>query len=196
MIRHVLSGIIGALVAGVTIFAIIFFWKNPFRQGEISFTTPSGASMTLNVSNSNDIAELIRAALQTENSAFMMTNSLLSIIKGLKPGCILVEELCNLVERREPPFCANSFPVKLVYDPKMPIGIAAACENSRFLAKNIRVYPIDDNGGGIPTNALGFFVDSRMAFSCRKGGEILRVNSEKVEEFNRRNRKVMAKRTY
>ena len=59
MKRHVLSGIIGALVAGVTVFAIIFFWKNPFRQGVISFTTPSGTSMTLNVSNTKAVAELI-----------------------------------------------------------------------------------------------------------------------------------------
>lgn len=195
MTKHVLSTIIGALVAVVTIFAIIFFWKNPFRQGEIIFKTPSGASMSLKVANSNDITELIREALQDEKSGQMMTYSLLSIIEGLTPGCYLGEKLCNLVEQRQPPFCVKSVPVKLVYDSGVPISIAAPCENSSFLAKSIIVYPTDNNGGGgDPMNTLGLYVDSRLAFSCSEGSEIMRVNSEKVEEFNRY--QVMAKRDF
>lgn len=192
--KHVLSGIIGALVAGVTVFAISFFSKYPFREGELSFKLLNGAELTLKVANSEEITELIRAALQNEKSALMMRNSLLSVIEGLPSGCILGEKLCNMVERRQPPFCAKSVPVVLIYDPKVPEGIAAACENSYFLGKRIVVYPIAYNGGGDPMNSLNLHVDGRLAVSCIEGGEILRVNSEKVEGFN--SRQVMAKRDF
>jgi hypothetical protein len=194
MTKHILSAIIGALVCGVTIFAIFFFRENPFRQGAIIIKGPGGISIAFNVSNSDDLTGLLLEALNNEKTTTMMTHSLLSIIKGLKPGSYLVQQLCGLVDRREPPFLAKSIPVKLVYDPNMPLGIAAACENSQFLSQNIKIYPIDDNGGGIPTSAEGFYVDSEYAVSCSENGEILRVNFEKIDEFQQR--QVMAKRTY
>ena len=81
--KQVLSAISGALVAGVVLVAIVFFWKNPFRVGEITIATPNGPSMTFKVANSNEISELIRKGLKNENSAEMLTHSLLSIIEHL-----------------------------------------------------------------------------------------------------------------
>ena len=148
MKKEVLRVITYALVASVITFAITFFWLNPHRQGEFSICTPSGARMTFKVANGNDITELIRRAMLDEKSGAMMINSLLSIIEGLTPGCNLGEKLCNLVEERKPPFRVKSIPIRLVYDRRVPISIAAPCENSSFLAKSIIVYPIDNNGGG------------------------------------------------
>ena len=194
MKKQALSATIGALVAGVTIFAIIFFWKNPFREGELSFETSSGAKMCLKVANSNDITELLRKALQDEEVAQMITYSLLAVIESLPPNCALGEKLCNMVQNRTPPFCPTSIPVKLIFDDKMQIGVAAACDNSYFLSKRIVVYPMTADGGGDPMNTLGLHVDGRLAFSCPDGVEILRVNSEKVQEFNLH--QVMAKHDF
>jgi hypothetical protein len=46
----------------------------------------------------------------------------------------------QLAEQRRPPFLSSSVPVKLVYDSEMPQGLAAVCEKSPFLAKNIVIF--------------------------------------------------------
>jgi len=195
MTKHILSAIIGALVTVVAIIAFIFFWQNPFRQGEIIINTPSGASLKLSIANSNDITELFIRAMDDEESGVMISNSLMSVIERIKPESALGEKLCRLVDERKPPFCVNSVPVKLVFDDKVPSSIAAPCEKSIFLAKSIIVYPVvDENGGGDPMNTLPLYVDSRLARVCPEGSEIMRVNSNKVEEFNRY--RVMAKRDF
>lgn len=192
MKKMILSAIIGAMMVGVAIVAIIFFWKNPFREGEITIATPNGPSVTFKVANSNEISELIRKGLENEKTQRMLTYSLLSIIENLPPGNTLGEKLVELVEQRRPPFSANSVPVKLAYDPNVPPGLAAVCDNSRFLAKPIVVFVLNNDG-----ELLGSFqayVDCRLTFPCPAGGEILRVNSMEVDKFNRY--QVLAKRNF
>lgn len=126
-----------ALVAGVLLLVIVFFWRNPFKVGEITIATQNGPSLTFKVADSNEISELIRKGLENEESAAFLTNSLLSIIENLPAGSKLSEKLLELAEQRRPPFSSSSVPVKLVYDSEVPHGMAAVCEKSAFLAKNI-----------------------------------------------------------
>jgi hypothetical protein len=55
--KLVLGAIIGALIAGVAVTGIVFFWWHPFRVGEITIAMPNGPSMTLKVANSNEISD-------------------------------------------------------------------------------------------------------------------------------------------
>lgn len=189
--KQALSAISGALVAGVALVAIAFFWQNPFRVGEITIATPNGPSVTFKVANSNEISELIRKGLENENSADALTNSLLSIIEHLPLGHTLGEKLVELAEQRRPPFSSSSVPVKLVYGPNVPRGRAAVCENSGFSAKNIVVFVLSNDGELLDT--FPAYADATLTFPCPAGGETLRINSTDVEEFNRH--KVLAKRT-
>src|SRR5262245_14159994 len=138
--KQALSAISGALVCGVVLFAIVFFWRNPFRVGEITIAMANGPSMNLKVANTNEISELIRRGLENEKSAEALTNSLVSIIEHLPPSSELGKKLVELAELRRPPFSWSSVPVKVVYDAKLPQGLAAVCEQSGFTAKNIVVY--------------------------------------------------------
>jgi hypothetical protein len=195
MEKQVLSAISGALVAGVAVVAMAaigFFWKNPFRVGEIHIDTPNGPSLTFKVANSNEISDLIRNGLANKNSADALTNSLLSIIENLPPGSTLGEKLVELVERRRPPFSSISVPVKLVYNPNVPRGLAAVCENSSFLAKNIVVFVLGDDGELLFTFTV--YADVSLAFPCPDGGETLRISATEIEEFKRN--KIMAKRNF
>lgn len=190
--KQVLSATGGALVAGVAMAAIAFFWQNPFRVGEIRIDTPNGPSMTFKVANSNEISELIRHGLANKNSAGALTNSLLSIIENLPLGSTLGEKLVELAERRRPPFSVISVPVKLVYSPNVPRGLAAVCENSGFLAKNIVVFVLGDDSELLFT--FPAYADVTLTFPCPNGGETLRINATEVEEFKRH--KMLAKRTF
>ncbi len=192
MRQQILSTIIGALMVGVAIVAIIFFWKNPFREGEITIATPNGPTVTFKVANSNEISELIRKGLENEKTEKMLTYSLLGIIENLPPGNKLGEKLVELVEKRQPPFSANSVPVKLAYDPNVPPGLAAVCDNSRFLAKPVVVFVLNNEGELL--GSFQVYVDCKLAFPCPGGGETLRVNSMEVDRFNRY--QVMAKRNF
>ena len=189
--KQVLSAISGALVAGVALVAIAFFWQNPFRVGEITVATPNGPSVSFKVANSNEISELIRKGLENENSAAYLTNSLLSIIEQLPPNSPLSEKLVELAAQRRRPFSWSSVPVKLVYDRNVPPGVAAVCENSGFSAKSIVVFVLNNDGELLHT--LQLYVDGRLAFPCPSGSETVRINSTDFEEFNRY--KVLAKRT-
>lgn len=188
--NRVLSVISVALVAAVVLAAIAFFWKNPFRVGEITIATPKGPSVTFKVADSNEISELIQKGLENENTAGFLTNSLLNIIEHLPPGSKLGEKLMEQAEQRRSPFSSNSVPVRLVYDSKVPQGLAAVCEKSDFLAKNIVVFVLGNEGELLYT--IPAYADARMMFPCPAGGEIVRLNSKEVMEFNRD--KVMAKR--
>jgi hypothetical protein len=188
--KWVLSVISSVLVAGVLLVAIAFFWKNPFRVGEITIATPKGPSVTFKVANSNEISELIQKGLENEKSADFLTNSLLNVIEHLPTGSKLGEKLVELAEQRRSPFSSSSVPVKLVYDSKLPQGLAAVCERSGFLAKNIVVFVLGNEDELLYT--IQAYADARMMFPCPDGGETVRLNSKDVLEFNRD--KVMAKR--
>lgn len=191
MEKHVLSTItIGSAL--VVIAAIAFFWQSPSRVGEITIATPKGPSMTFKVANSNEISELIREGLANKNSADALSNALLSIIEHLPPGSALGEKLMELATKRRPPFSLESVPVKLVYGSNVPQGLVAVCENSRFLAKSIVAYVLDDDGELLFT--FPAHADATLTFPCPGGGETLRINATKVEELKRH--KMLAKRTF
>jgi hypothetical protein len=111
-----------ALVAGLGLVAIIFFWKNPFRVGEITIATPKGPSVTIKVADSNEISELIQKGLENEQTADFLANSLLNVIEHLPTGSKLGEKLVDLAEQRHAPFSSTSVPVRLLYDSKVPQG--------------------------------------------------------------------------
>jgi hypothetical protein len=189
--KQLLSTIRVAVVALVALVAIALFWKNPFRVGEITIATRDGGSMTFKVANSNEISELIRRGLENEKSAEFLTNSLLSIIEQLPPGSALGEKLVEMAEMRRPPFSFKAVPVKLVYAPKVPRGRTAVCEQSGFLGKNLAVFVMGDEDEML--DLIQAYAEAKLAVPCPGGGETLRLNNPKVEEFNRH--KVMAKRT-
>lgn len=190
--KYVYSAICIVLVIGLLI-VCNFFGKNPFRVGEITFATPNGPSMSFKVANTNEISELIRKGLADERSSEMLSNTLLSIIEHLPPGCTLGEKLVELVERRRPPFLVKSVPVNLLlHDENLPEGLAAACENSCLLSKNVVVYVLKNNNE-MMTN-IPAHVDGTLAFPCPDGGEVLRVNSQKVKELG--SYRIMAKQTF
>lgn len=178
--------------AVVVIAAMAFFWQSPSRVGEITIASPQGPSMTFKVANSNEISELIRNGLANQSSADALTNSLLSIIEGLPLGSKLGEKLVELAERRRLPFSFSSVPVKLVHNPKIPRGLAAVCENSSFLAKNIAVFVLGDNDEML--DKFSVYADVGLTFPCLSGGETLSINATEFEEF--KSHKMMAKRTF
>jgi hypothetical protein len=186
MVKLAFGVIIGALIA-----VIVFFWLNPSRVGEITIATPNGPSMTFKVADSNEISKLIQKGLENENTANTLTDSLLGIIERLPPGSTLGEKLLELAERRRPPFSLNSVPVKLVYRPNLPGGLAGVCENSSFSAKNIVVFVLGGNDGEL-LHTFQAYADVELTFPCPAGDEILHINSTDAEEFNRH--KVLAKR--
>ena len=179
-----------ALVAGVLLLVIVFFWRNPFKVGEITIATQNGPSLTFKVADSNEISELIRKGLENEESAAFLTNSLLSIIENLPAGSKLSEKLLELAEQRRPPFSSSSVPVKLVYDSEVPHGMAAVCEKSAFLAKNIVIFVLGNDGELLHT--VQAYADARMMFPCPNGAETVRLNSKDIPESNRE--KAMMKR--
>lgn len=179
-----------ALVAGVLLLVIVFFWRNPFRVGEITIATQNGPSVTFKVADSNEISKLIQKGLENEKSAAFLTNSLLSIIENLPAGSKLGEKLLELAEQRRPPFSSSSVPVKLLYDSEVPQGVAAVCEKSAFLAKNIVIFVLGNEGELLHT--VQAYADARMMFPCPSGAETVRLNSKDMLESNRD--KVMIKR--
>ncbi len=179
-----------ALVAGVILVAIAFFWSNPFRVGEITIATPNGPSMTLKVAESNEISALIRKGLENEKSAAFLTNSLLSVIENLPAGNKLGEKLLELAEQRRSPFSPSSVPVQLVYDSKLPQGMAAVCEKSPFVAKNIVIFVLSAEGELLHT--VQAYADVSKMFPCLEGAETVRLNSTDMLNLSRV--KVMAKR--
>lgn len=187
---RVLSGSSVLLVAGVVLAAIVFFSKNPFRVGEITVTTPNGPSVTVKVANSNEISELIHKGLENETTAGYVTNSLLNIIENLPAGSKLGEKLVELAEQRKRPFSSNSVPVRLVYDPNVPNGLAAVCEKSDFSAKNIVVFVLGKNGELLHQTVA--FADASMTFPCPGDGETVRLNYKEILELN--SDQVMVKR--
>jgi hypothetical protein len=189
--NRVLSVISVVLVAVVVLVTIVFFWRNLFRVGEVTIAMPNGPSVSVKVANSNDIAQLIQKGLENPTTAGYVTNSLLNIIENLPADSKLGEKLVALAEQRKHPFLFNSMPVKLVYDSKLRQGEAAVCENSAFLAKNIVVFVLSNEGELLYT--IPAYADASMTFPCPGGGEIVRLNSKEVPGFNRD--KVMAKRT-
>lgn len=178
------------VVAGVLLVIIAFFWRNPFRVGEISIATPNGPAVTFKVADSNEISELIQKGLENEKAAGLLTNSLLSVIENLPPGSKLGEKLLQLAEQRRSPFSSSSLPVKLVYDSDVPQGLAAVCETSAFLAKNIVIFVLGNEGELLHT--VQAYADARMMFPCPNGAETVRLNSRDMMELN--GDKVMAKR--
>lgn len=189
--KQALSAISGALFIGVVLFAIVFFWKNPFRVGEITIATGNGPSIALKVANTDDISELIRGGLANEKSADALTNSLLGIIEHLPPSSELGKKLVELAERRDPPFLWNSVPVKAVYDSKLRQGLAAVCEQSGLKAKNISVYVLGSENNMLYT--FQAWADPGLTFPCPDAIETVRLNSIEVQEFS--HNRVMAKRT-
>jgi hypothetical protein len=105
---------------------------------------------------------------------------------------MLGEKLVELVERRRPPFSSSSVPVKLMYDPNVPEGLASVCENSRFLGKNIVAFVLGEDGEML--SRFSALVDVTLTFPCPDGGETMRINDTKIEEFKRH--KMLAKRTF
>ena len=190
--KQVWSAIGGGVVAAIGLVAIVFFWKNPFREGEITITTPTGSSMTVKVANSNEISELIRKGLEDNNSANYLTNALLSIVEHLPSGSTLREKLVELAEHRRGPFSFSSVPVEAVYDPSVKKGFAAVCENSGFLAKNIVMFFLGDDDRLLST-PISAYADATLTFPCPSGGEIVRINAMEVQEF--KGHEVLAKRT-
>jgi hypothetical protein len=188
--NRLLSGSSVLLVAGVVLAAIVFFSKNPFRVGEITVTTPNGPSVTVKVANSNEISELIHKGLENETTAGYVTNSLLNIIENLPAGSKLGEKLMELAEQRKRPFSSNSVPVRLVYDPNVPNGLAAVCEKSDFSAKNIVVFVLGKNGELLHQTVA--FADASMTFPCPGDGETVRLNYKEILELN--SDQVMVKR--
>jgi hypothetical protein len=180
-------------VAVVVLAAIVFFSINPFRVGEITVTTPNGPSVTVKVANSNDISELIKKGLQNEQTKGVLANSLLDIIKKLPVGSELSESLVGLAEKHTNPFSFDPVPVMVEYDPNVPQGLAAVCEKSEFLAKNIVVYGPGNNPGEVHNIHAHADADI-IVFPCLDGLEIVRVNSKEVREFNLD--KAMAKRVF
>ena len=189
--KQALSAISGALFFGVVLFALVFFWKNPFRVGEITIATAKGPSMTLKVANTDEISELIRGGLENEQSADALINSLLSIIEHLPPSSELGKKLVELAELRHPPFSWSSVPVKVVYDSKVPQGLAAVCEQSGFTAKNIVVYVLGSENDLLYTAQA--YADPGLTFPCPETIETVRLNSMEVREFQ--HNKILAKRT-
>ena len=179
-----------ALVAGVLLLVIVFFWRNPSRVGEITIATQNGPSLTFKVADSNEISELIQKGLENEKSAVFLINSLLSIVENLPAGSKLGEKLLELAEQRRSPFSPSSVPVKLVYDSEVPQGLAAVCEKSAFLAKNIVIFVLGGEGELLHTAQA--YADARMMFPCPNGAETVRLNSKDIPDSNRD--KVMIKR--
>jgi hypothetical protein len=179
-----------ALVAVTVIVVIVFFWKNPFRVGEITITTPEGHSVAFKVADSNPISELIQKGLENKKTADSVANSLLSVIESLPSGSKLGEKLVELAEQHRSPFLFDSVPVTLIYDSKVLQGWAGVCEKSNFVAKNIAVFVDDEKNGLLRINA---YAEPSITFPCPSGGEIVRLNSHEVVGSN--NDKVMAKRT-
>ena len=99
--NRLLSGSSAVIVVVVVLVAIVFFWKNPFRVGEITVFAPNGPSVTVKVANSNDISELIQKGLENETTAGYVTNSLLDIIEKLPVGSTLGDKLMELARGRE-----------------------------------------------------------------------------------------------
>lgn len=188
--NQILSVTIIMLVAVLA--TIVFFGKNPSRVGEITISTPKGPSMTFKVAESNDISELIQKGLENEKTANALTNTLLTVIEHLPASSKLGEKLVELAEQRQSPFSLKSVPVKVTYDSKLPQGMAGVCEKSEFLAKNIVVFALGKNPGELLYTIQAYAAPSMM-FPCPGGGEIVRVNSNEILEFNTNN--VMAKRT-
>jgi hypothetical protein len=188
--NRLLSGSSVLLVAGVVLGAIVFFWENPFRVGEITVATPNGPSVTVKVANNNEISELIQKGLENEQTKGYLTNSLLDIIEKLPVGSKLSEKLVELVEKRKNPFSFDPVPVMVVYNSKVPQGLAAVCDKSDFLAKNIVVFAPGNNPGEMYT--IHAYADAHIVFPCLDGREIVHLNSKEVLELNRD--KVMAKR--
>lgn len=187
--NRILSGSSAVIVAVVVLAAIIFFSINPFRVGEITVATPNGPSVTVKVANSNEISELIQKGLENEKTASSVTNSLMSIIENLPVGSELGDKLMDLAEQRKNPFKINSVPVTLVYDPSLPDGWAAVCEESDFSGKNIVVF-VQAKGELLPP--IHAYADAKIVFPCSDGDEIVRLNSTKILQLNRDN--AMAKR--
>ena len=178
------------LLAGVILVVIAFFWWNPSRVGEITVATPNGPSVSFKVADSNEISELIRKGLENERTADFLTNSMLSVIENLPPGSKLGEKLLELAEQRQSPFSSSSVPVKLVHDSEVPRGLAAVCEKSAFLAKNIAIFVFGNEGDLLHT--LQAYADPKMMFPCPEDAETVRLNSTDVLALKRD--KVMAKR--
>jgi hypothetical protein len=179
------------LIAVVILVVIAFFWMNPFRVGEITVATPNGPSMTFKVADSNDITDLIQKGLENEKVSGALTNSLLSIIEKLPPGSKLGEKLLELAERRRSPFSSSSVPARLVYDPEVPQGLAAVCENSAFLAKNIVIFLLGNEDQLLHTPVQAY-ADVNMTFPCPAGAETVRLNSKNLLALE--HDKVMVKR--
>jgi hypothetical protein len=190
--NRLLSASSAVIVAVVVLAAIIFFSKNPFRVGEITVATPNGPSVTVKVANSNDISELIQKGLENEQTRGFLSNSLLDIIEKLPVGSKLSEKLVELAEKRKNPFSFDPVPVMVVYNSKVPQGLAAVCEKSDFLAKNIVVFAPGNNPGEVYN--IHAHADAHIiVFPCLDDGrEIVHLNSKEVLEFN--SNKVMAKR--
>lgn len=177
-------------VAALVGLAIVFFWWNPFREGEITLAMPDGTSMTLKVANSNEIGDLIRQGLQHEKTAGPLTSALVDIIENLPAGNPLGERLMDLAERRRPPFFLPSIPVKLVYGANVPEGMVGVCEHSDFKARNLVVFVLSSDEEML--HRFPLYADRSLTFPCPSEGETLRVNLADMERFNRH--MVLAKR--
>lgn len=186
---RLVADVITLAVIGGFIFLLFF---NPSRVGEITVTVPGGPAITVKVANSNDISKLIWSGLKNKRTAAGMTISLLSLIEHLDPNSELAKNLIVLVESRQPPFLTPSIPVKLEYDPQVPGGIAASCEGSPFLAKNIVVYAVKKDDDMVYNSSV--HVDVNWAFPCPDGADILRINSTTIEGLKPSNKyKMFAK---
>ena len=90
----------------------------------------------------------------------------------------LGEKLLQLAEQRRSPFSSNSVTVKLMYDSSVPQGVAGVCEKSEFLAKNIVVFVLGNEGELLHT--IPAYADARMMFPCPGGGaRMLRSRSRR-----------------
>jgi hypothetical protein len=89
----------------------------------------------------------------------------------------------ELAEQRKRPFSSNSVPVRLVYDPNVPNGLAAVCEKSAFSAKNTVVFELGKNGELLHQTVA--FADASMTFPCPGDGETVRLNYKEILELTK-----------
>jgi hypothetical protein len=78
-----------------------------------------------------------------------------------------------------------------VYDPEVPQGLAAVCENSAFLAKNIVIFLLGNEDQLLHTPVQAY-ADVNMTFPCPAGAETVRLNSKNLPALE--HDKVMVKR--